>query len=153
VRRHRELSWSRVLRRRARREDWPFIEEAHVAALGPVALVGYGWTKERLRAQFHREVHLENCEVIDVDGHDAGYISVENRSRWWYIDAFAILPNFQNAGVGAAALRGLLDDAGIVPVRLSVLHTNPARTLYARLGFRVIGADQSRELMEWTLRP
>jgi ribosomal protein S18 acetylase RimI-like enzyme len=151
VRRHRELIWSRVDRRRATREDWPFLEEAHLAALGPVALVGYGWTKERLRAQFHREVALANCEVIVVDDRDAGYISTENRGRWWYVDAFAILPNFQNAGVGAAALQTLLEDACRVPVpvRLSVLRTNPARALYLRLGFRVIGGDRSRERMEW----
>lgn len=148
MRRHRELIWTRVERRRATARDWPFIEEAHVAALGPVALVGYGWTKERLRAQFHREIALANCEVIAVDGRDAGYISVEAHTRWWYVDAFAIVPNYQGAGVGATALRSLLDDAGRVPVRLNVLRVNPARALYLRLGFRAIAGDHVRELME-----
>jgi ribosomal protein S18 acetylase RimI-like enzyme len=152
VRRHRELVWSRVDRRPATRADAAFIEEAHVAALGPVALVGYGWTKEQLRAQFHREVALATCEVICVDGHDAGYISTIDRGRWWYIDAFAILPNYQRAGVGGAALRGLLDEAGPRPVRLNVLHTNPARALYLRLGFRVVASDRARSLLEWRTR-
>lgn len=149
MRRHRELTWTRVERRRAFEYDRAFIEESHLAALGPVALVGYGWTKERLRTQFENEVHLANCEVISVDGRDAGYISTVDRGRFWYVDAFAIVPNYQRAGVGGAALRDLLADAGTLPVRLSVLHVNPARALYLRLGFRVVGRDRMRELMEW----
>ena len=118
-------------------------------ALGPVALVGYGWTKERLRRQFQTEVDLRNCHVILVDGDEAGYISIEHRITLWYVDAIAIVPNFQRSGVGAAAMRQVFEEAGARPVRLSVLRTNRARSLYARLGFRVIGGDRQRELMEW----
>ncbi|MEO8700922.1 MAG: GNAT family N-acetyltransferase [Kofleriaceae bacterium] len=114
-----------------------------------MALVGYGWTKERLRRQFQTEVDLRNCSVIMVDGDDAGYISTEHRITLWYVDAIAIIPNYQRCGVGAAAIQTLLEEAGARPVRLSVLRTNRARTLYARLGFRVIGGDRQRELMEW----
>jgi ribosomal protein S18 acetylase RimI-like enzyme len=120
-----------------------------VAALGPVALVGYGWTKERLRAQFKTEIDLACCEVITVDGRDAGYVSIEDRHAYWYIDAFAIVPNYQRHGVGGIALRGVLADAGWRPVRLSVLKTNRARALYLRLGFRVIAEDRLRQQMEW----
>ena len=147
-----ELTWSCVVRRRALERDRAFLEQAHLAALGPVALVGYGWTKQRLQSQFLEEVRLKNCEVIVVDGSDAGYISTEDRRTHWYVDAFAIVPNYQRRGIGAAALRGLLADAGARPVRLSVLRTNPARSLYTRLGFRVIGGDRLREFMEWNAR-
>jgi ribosomal protein S18 acetylase RimI-like enzyme len=126
-----------VLRRPASDRDRGFVEEAHVAALGPVALVGYGWTKERLRAQFRTEIDLACC------------VSIEDRHAYWYIDAFAIVPNYQRHGVGGIALRGVLADAGSRPVRLSVLKTNRARALYARLGFRVIAEDRLREQMEW----
>jgi ribosomal protein S18 acetylase RimI-like enzyme len=143
-------SEARVIGRRpASTRDRDFIEDVHVRALGPIALVGYGWTAQRLQVQFSEEVDLANCDVISVDGRDVGYISIEDRGRFWYIDAFAIAPNFQRRGIGAAVMRVLLDDAGFVPVRLSVLRTNRARSLYARLGFRVIGGDPQRELMEW----
>lgn len=138
-----------VVRRRARERDRAFLEEAHVAALGPIVLVGMGWTKERLRQQFFREVTLASCEVISVDGRDAGYISTVDRGAYWYIDAFAIVPNYQRKGVGGAALRALLDDAAPRPVRLTVLRTNRARGLYARLGFRIVAEDAQRQLMEW----
>ena len=147
-----------VRRRRADDLDRDFLEDAHIRALGPTALVGYGWTEERLRRQFHREVHLRNCWVIEVDREPAGYLSIDvrgdrERDSHWYIDAIAIVPNFQRRGVGEAALRDLMVEAGRVPIRLSVLLTNRARSLYRRLGFRVIGGDRQRELMEWRAQP
>lgn len=138
-----------VRRRPASERDRAFIEEAHVAALGPIALVGYGWPKEKLRAQFRTEIDLANCEVISVDHRNAGYISVQDHTRYWYIDAIAILPNYQRHGVGGAAMRSVLIDAGWRPVRLSVLRTNRASSLYLRLGFRVVAGDRMRQLMEW----
>jgi ribosomal protein S18 acetylase RimI-like enzyme len=148
-----------VRRRRADEADLELLEEAHLAALGPIALVGYGWTKERLRAQFYSEVELARCEVIEaglargqarhVSWRDVGYISIEDRGVSWYIDSFAILPNYQRHGIGEAALRSVLEAAGPRPVRLSVLRTNRARSLYARMRFRTIGGDRLREHMEW----
>lgn len=135
--------------RRARLADRELIEEIHLAALGPIALVGYGWPKERLRRQFRDEVDLAHCSVLLFDGRDAGYISILDRGAWWYIDAFAILPNFQRRGVGSAALRHVLDGAGVHPVRLSVLHTNRARGLYLRHGFTEVGRDAVRAVLEW----
>jgi len=46
-------------------------------------------------------------------------------------------------------MRGIMYEAGRIPIRLSVLLVNRARSLYQRLGFRVIAADRMRELMEW----
>ncbi|MEJ7598366.1 MAG: GNAT family N-acetyltransferase [Kofleriaceae bacterium] len=141
-----------ISRRRAIESDRGFLEDVHVAALGPVVLVGYGWVAERLRAQFHREIDLANCEVILVDALRAGYLSIEDRGSHWYIDAIAIAPKYQRKGVGAAALSDVLATTGRVPVRLSVLVVNRARALYRRLGFEVIRTDGQRELMEFRPR-
>lgn len=137
---------------RATEDDRPFLEEVHVRALGPIALVGYGWTATKTLAQFRAEVELRNCQVIVVDGQRAGYLSFQDRGAFWYIDAFAIAPRFQGKGIGTAVLRDLLERAGLVPVRLNVLHVNPARQLYARLGFRVLMRDSQRQVMEWRAR-
>jgi hypothetical protein len=86
LQRRRELSHGapfRVERRRATAADLPFIEEVHVAALGPVALVGYGWPASRLREQFRSEIDVSTCHLISVDGRRAGYISIEDRDSFW----------------------------------------------------------------------
>ena len=142
----------RIQRRPAFDHDRAFLEDVHVAALGPVVLVGYGWPAFRLRDQFHAEVDIRTCHVIIVDGIDAGYLSVEDKGDFWYIDAIAIAPKYQRKGVGTAALRSVLDEAGILPVRLNVLHVNRAKTLYERLGFRTITRDERRQIMEWRAR-
>jgi len=139
----------RIQRRHAREHDVGFLEDVHVAALGPVALVGYGWPAFRLRDQFHKEIAVHNCHVIIVDGVDAGYLSIEDKIEFWYIDAIAIAPKYQKKGVGTATIRSVLVEAGTLPVRLNVLHINKAKSLYERLGFRTILHDQRRQIMEW----
>lgn len=139
----------KVQLRRASQRDREFLIDVHVAALGPVALVGYGWPAFRLAAQFEKEVHVANCYVIVVDDVDAGYISVVDKRAFLYIDAIAIRPKYQKKGVGSAALDAVLSSAGELPVRLNVLHVNPAKTLYERLGFRTIMRDERRQIMEW----
>ncbi|HLL20800.1 MAG TPA: GNAT family N-acetyltransferase [Kofleriaceae bacterium] len=139
----------RVQLRPAFEADRTFLEDVHVAALGPVVLVGYGWPACRLREQFHKEIELANCHIILVDGRGAGYVSVEDKGAFWYIDAIAIVPKYQKKGVGTATLRSVLDDAGTLPVRLNVLHVNRAKTLYERLGFRTVMQDGRRQVMEW----
>lgn len=138
----------KIQRRRAIAQDAAFLEDVHVRALGPIALVGYGWPAFRLRDQFHREIEVTNCYVIIVNGIDAGYISVEDKGQFWYIDAIAIAPNFQKKGVGTAALRSVMLEA-LTPVRLNVLRVNRAKALYERLGFRTILEDPRRQIMEW----
>jgi ribosomal protein S18 acetylase RimI-like enzyme len=142
----------RIQRRPAFEQDVGFLEEAHVRALGPVALVGYGWPAFRLRDQFHSEIDVTTCHVIVVNGVQAGYISVEDKGEYWYIDAIAIVPNYQRKGVGTAVLVDVLADAGTLPVRLNVLHINPAKGLYERLGFRTILEDARRQIMEYRAR-
>lgn len=139
----------RIQRRPAFDRDMAFLEDVHVAALGPVALVGYGWPAFRLRDQFHKEIDIASCHVIVVDGTDAGYLSVEDRGDFWYLDAIAIAPKYQRRGIGTAALWSVLDEAGSLPVRLNVLHVNRAKTLYERLGFRTLTRDDRRQVMEW----
>jgi GNAT superfamily N-acetyltransferase len=170
----------KIQRRRAIAQDVTFLEDVHVAALGPLVLVGYGWPAFRLRDQFHREIEVTNCHVILVDGVGAGYLSISlvaravsdapppfppstrprpprssisDKGEFWYIDAIAIAPKYQRKGVGSAVLRSVLDEAGRVPVRLNVLHINRAKALYERLGFRTILEDKRRQIMEWCPSP
>lgn len=139
----------RIERRPAIASDAQFLEDVHAAALGPVALVGYGWPEITLREQFRSEIDLSWCHVIIVDGRRGGYLSVEDRGSLWYIDAIAIARRYQGKGIGTAVLREVLADAGNRPVRLNVLHVNRARALYERLGFRIVGRDARRQVMEW----
>ncbi|MDQ0116209.1 GNAT family N-acetyltransferase [Paenibacillus harenae] len=61
-----------------------------------------------------------------------------------------ILSAYRNAGIGTSLLQQFQNEAfsTCLPVRLSVLKTNPAKELYIRLGFRLIGENDMYDFME-----
>jgi GNAT superfamily N-acetyltransferase len=63
----------------------------------------------------------------------------------------AVLPLYQKQGLGRLVLQGIqyqCTKEGL-RFRLQVLHTNPARRLYDRLGFRMVSQDLLYAQMEW----
>jgi GNAT superfamily N-acetyltransferase len=64
----------------------------------------------------------------------------------------AVLPAYQKQGLGQFVLQGIQRQClkeGL-RFRLQVLHTNPARRLYDRLGFRMVSKDLLYAQMEWS---
>jgi len=68
-----------------------------------------------------------------------------------HIIDISILPSFQGNGVGSYLISNLQQKAKEEnkPVILQVLHTNPARNLYERLGFHVVSTDELYLKMRW----
>jgi ribosomal protein S18 acetylase RimI-like enzyme len=67
--------------------------------------------------------------------------------------AIAVDPSQRRAGLGTAMLNRLLCDAqaaGFPGVSLSVRNNNPARQLYERVGFRVIGGSEATNRVSTT---
>lgn len=64
----------------------------------------------------------------------------------------AILPMYQKQGLGRLVLQGIQRQCAKegLRFRLHVLHTNPARRLYDRLGFRRVSQDLLYAQMEWS---
>lgn len=65
----------------------------------------------------------------------------------------AVLPGYQGQGIGSRALREIQRQCAAdgLSFRLQVLHTNPARRLYDRLGFRIVSQDLLYAQMEWSI--
>lgn len=63
----------------------------------------------------------------------------------------ALLPPFRGQGIGTALLRSLLEESTRtgLPARVHVEEFNRARSLYERLGFRLVSASPPYLLMEW----
>ncbi|CAD9223908.1 Histone acetyltransferase HPA2 and related acetyltransferases [Burkholderia cenocepacia] len=100
---------------------------------------------QRIRANF-------DDAMIVCEGADAiGLLKVTRAAGEWHVHQIQILPARQGHGIGAAVLHALLTDAAHarVSVSLSVLHGNPARRLYERLGFRVASETDTSASMVW----
>jgi len=82
---------------------------------------------------------IDCCQIIINGGHDVGCVTVEKHSDYLWLDELFIEPKSQRRGIGSKVLWGVVAEAeGLeIPLRLSVLATNPALDFYLRHGFRI----------------
>ncbi|MBJ9966886.1 GNAT family N-acetyltransferase [Burkholderia seminalis] len=100
---------------------------------------------QRIRA------HFDDAMIVCEGAAAIGLLKVTRTAAEWHIHQIQILPAHQGRGIGDAVLRALLADAARehVPVSLSVLHGNPARRLYERLGFRLASETDTSANLIW----
>ena len=92
-----------------------------------------------------RLMHYFDCaEVLVRDGACVGLLKLLRLPEKWEIVQLQLAGDLQGRGIGRALLQELLADAARaqVAVELSVLKVNPARLLYERLGFKLVGEDE-----------
>lgn len=111
-----------------------------------------------LRQQFHAQTshyaaHFGDArfDVIEHDGEPAGRLIVWSGPDEIRLVDVALLPDFRRRGIGERLVGAVLDEAAAaeLPVRIHVERSNPARRLYARLGFVPIGEQGVYVLLEW----
>ncbi|MGE0623241.1 MAG: GNAT family N-acetyltransferase [Pseudomonadales bacterium] len=83
----------------------------------------------------------QHIQILETDGVSIGMLKVIKTRDAWKVVQIQIVPDHQGRGIGSQVLAGLLAKAADAdaPVVLSVLRVNPAKRLYERLGFRVVG--------------
>jgi ribosomal protein S18 acetylase RimI-like enzyme len=142
--------------------DEAFLRKVYASTREELALVD--WSDEQkfafLEMQFraqdrHYRGHYANArfEVVLVDGEPAGRLYTERTDTRITVLDIALLPEHRGNGVGTALLVALQDQARVagVPVVLSVETSNPAITLYNRLGFQPSGSAAGlHQEMTWS---
>ncbi|WP_224371930.1 GNAT family N-acetyltransferase [Hyalangium versicolor] len=129
-----------------------------IASLGlPAAqrdmLLRVQWMAQRQGYQ-SRYPHSQH-ELVLVSERPAGRLWVARESEELRLVDISLLPAHRGTGVGTALLRALQQEATEAgkPLRLSVARDNPARRLYARLGFTAVaGTEDSADpylALEW----
>jgi ribosomal protein S18 acetylase RimI-like enzyme len=86
-----------------------------------------------------------------MSGEDIGLLKVARDVDPWELIQIQLLPKYQRQGLGKSLLDAILIEAKAArrSVILRVLRTNPAQRLYERLGFRVIGQNDSAYQMRF----
>ena len=84
--------------------------------------------------------NFENARILCVGTESIGFLKLTRTSGDWYLHQIQILPTHQGKGIGKAVLDEVLVQARRegATVSLSVLHGNPARRLYERMGFGLV---------------
>ena len=133
--------------RLATNDDYDFLYALHVVAMRAYVEPLWGWEETWQQEYFARKFDPRRYQIIQVEGQDAGVVVVELRENKFYIALIELLPDFQGRGIGTAVISELSiqAQANNLPMMLHVLKSNdPARRLYEKLGFVVVGEEEHR---------
>ena len=139
-----------LLLRPARADEFEYVFALHTEGLGGYIARAWGWDEDFQRQGLRREFDAGQFEIVESGGGAAGMISTTAHPDHLYLHHIIVAAERRGRGLGTALMRIVLDRGAArrLPLRLSVFHENPARRLYARLGFRVIRADEHRAWLE-----
>jgi ribosomal protein S18 acetylase RimI-like enzyme len=138
-----------LLLRPATAFDVPYLVSLRVKTMTEhLQRAGQWLTQEEHEARAMSELHA--CSIVLLDERPTGMVKTLRTQAYWEIAQVQIEPDRQGNGMGTTLLTEIISDARRVPVpvRLSVLKGNRAKTLYERLGFKVIGEDASSYQMQ-----
>lgn len=131
--------------------DFEFLFGLNMATMRDYAEQVYGPKDEASHRQFFTErFRPASIQVVVVDGQDAGMLQLEPASCGVGLVNVRVAPAYQRRGIGARLIAEVLQDAHAhgQSVSLRVFKVNPARRLYVRLGFVVVGETTTHYLME-----
>jgi ribosomal protein S18 acetylase RimI-like enzyme len=111
---------------------------------------GAGAHTQLFNGQFSAQLHSYRHSfpqaidaIIEVLGVAVGRLYVDRAPGTLHLIDISLLPVYRGRGIGTSLIRALLEEAASVggSVKLSVAQSNPARSLYERLGFRTVSSD------------
>ncbi len=154
------LAGRHVVLRPQTEDDVPFLRRLYVSLRWEeVAQVPHWDDAMRLafladqHARQHHHYTRSDFLIVERDGTPIGRLALDrgHASDLRVVD-IALLPEARGEGLGAAFLDAVQDEARAEGKRVSihVEQENPAKRLYARLGFREVGRNGPYWLMEWT---
>lgn len=138
--------------RSAAESDRDWVWETKKLCLGGYVKQTFGeWDENAQNTRFCASFDAQEIQIIRLSNLDVGYMAVDRSEQEICLFNIMILPDFQNHGLGTAVMGELLGEAREkqIPLRLQVLKVNPARRLYERLGFAVIGETDTHYQMRW----
>ena len=95
---------------------------------------------------FQQQWNQMQVRIITLDGADVGWVQTIRQEEGLFVAQIIVEHRFQRRGIGTEIMKRLILDAEQIglPVLLSVVKINPARTLYQRLGFHVTDEDERK---------
>jgi GNAT superfamily N-acetyltransferase len=150
---------SPVALRPAEEDDRPFMLRVYASVREP-ELEAAGMPREQwppfVEHQFEAQSrHYESYEdtsfeIVLVEGKPAGRLIVARWPEELRVVDIALLPEHRGRGIGGALMRELVEEADERDVKTSihVERFNPARRLYARLGFEPVSEADVYLLLE-----
>jgi len=133
-------------------DDIEFLWRLHCAAFRTYVEQTWGWDEDAQRRLLVERFDPAAQEIIECEGTAIGCLSVQREQNRIFLSMIELVPSFQRRGIGSSLLCTLQAEATEqgLPLDLRVLKVNPARRLYERLGFVVVGEIETHWLMRWS---
>jgi ribosomal protein S18 acetylase RimI-like enzyme len=109
------------------------------------------WDEDRFTTLFREGYKQGQTQIISVDGRVIGFIQMVDFADRLYLRQIHLIDGFRGRGIGSTLISAELKrgaESGR-PVTLDVMHGNPAKRLYVKLGFESTGQDPDKEHMIW----
>ncbi len=137
--------------RKAAPEDYDFVRSVHHRTMQGYVEDFFGsWDQDDQDQRLARTYKIEEAWIIVLGETDVGWLARRDSEENLLLTEFYITPAYQNQRIGTRILRNLISEARRKnkSVSLGVLKNNPARRLYEREGFKVIGENDYKFLMK-----
>jgi GNAT superfamily N-acetyltransferase len=141
--------------RPAQANDYDFALRLYVETIKPYTVAYMAWVDEVESARFARLWAPADTRIITLDGTDVGWVEASELPAEIFLKQMYVMPGHQRRGIGTQVLRFLLQQwtATGKPVVLGVLKNNPARRLYERSGFTIVGETEMKFMMRREAHP
>ncbi len=123
-----------ILLRDANLSDGPFVVWLEEVCMKDYAVALWGhWRPSSELA----DLDLSNHQIIELGGISVGCVALNWSDDCLFLARLFVAPDYRNRGIGAHVLRKVVQLATdkSIPIRLSVLKTNPGTSFYQREGF------------------
>jgi GNAT superfamily N-acetyltransferase len=141
--------------RPAQPEDFAFCQRLYFECMSWI-IQTLNLDMARQRDGFARQWQLAEVRIISVAGEDVGWLQTMLADDAIVLGQLYLDERFQRQGIGSRVMHMLIEEAigAKKAITLGVVKINPARRLYARLGFRETHEDQHKVYMrrepDWT---
>jgi ribosomal protein S18 acetylase RimI-like enzyme len=131
--------------------DFSFLRTLHRTALKEYVAQIWGWDEEQQEKLLRERFDPVKMQIIQLEGRDIGVLQVDDNGTEIVLTSILIVTECQNRGIGSQIITDIIAkaDERRVPLKLSVLKPNPARTLYERLGFSITSEEEVRYWMTY----
>jgi ribosomal protein S18 acetylase RimI-like enzyme len=133
--------------RPARAEDYDFALRLYAETIKSYTIAFMPWVDTVENARFARLWAPADTRIITLDGQDIGWLEASDTGAEIFLKQFYLSPALQRQGIGTDVMQRLIAEWQGQPIVLTVLKNNPARRLYERLGFAVIGETDMKFMM------
>ena len=143
-------------------DDLPFIAALYASVrAGEMALTGWpeemraAFLDQQHRAQHHHYLtHYRDADwlVLEHEGAPIGRLYIHAAPADLHLIDISLIEASRGQGIGTAIMSDLIEKAGEAGMTMSLFvePNNPARQLYARLGFVSEGIEGAYEAMRWS---